>query len=95
MRLAILTSAAALSLAGCQTTDIDAGIQKSMPKLCAAAGVLYSTYVAANDTPSPKLVTAWAVLEPLCADPSTATATDLAIAAAQYAIIVKVMKDAK
>lgn len=81
-----------LVLSACNTTDLDAGIQRSAPYVCNAARVLYTVYTGAAAKPSQKLENAWAAMEPICAHPSEVTAAELAIAAAQYAILVAVVK---
>ncbi len=86
---------AAITLAACTTVDVDTAIRRALPDTCKAADVLYAAYIANEPVPSPKITAARAALDPICANQATATAADLAIAVAQYAIIIKVVKDSK
>ena len=95
--------AAGSLLTGCQTvTDIDAAIQKSAPQLCAAATPLHESFltVASTGAVSQKTVDreaqAWAILQPICADPAHATSTTVLVAAANaYIVISLAVKEAK
>lgn len=97
-----IASALAL-LSGCQTaTDIDAAIQKSAPQLCAAATPLHQSFltVASTGAVSQKTIDreaqAWAIIEPICADPSHATSTTILIAGANaYIVISQAVREAK
>lgn len=102
--LAHLTAiiAATALLAGCQTTDIDAAIQKSAPQLCAAATPLHESFltVAAAGAVSQKTIDreaqAWAILTPICQDPAHATSTTILIAGANaYIVISQAVREAK
>lgn len=103
MQKLIVAVVCALALAGCQTvTDIDAAIQKSAPQLCAAATPLHESFiaVAATGAVSQKTIDreaqAWALLQPVCADPSHATSTTVLVAAANaYIVISQALKEAK
>lgn len=103
MQKLIVAALCTLSLAGCQTvTDIDAAIQKSAPQLCAAATPLHESFiaVAATGAVSQKTIdreaTAWALLQPVCADPAHATSTTVLVAAANaYIVISQALKEAK
>lgn len=88
MRSLYLASlAVSVALAGCQTTEIDATIQKSLPAICNAAatakpaldlaeqaGKLSGKRAAAVDG-------AYASLGPLCTDPGSQTAAGVLVAA--------------
>lgn len=93
---------ACLALASCQTADIDEAIQKSAPQICAAATPLHNAFVvvAASGEISQRTIdreaAAWAVLQPICADPSSATSTTILIAAAQaYIVISQAVREAR
>lgn len=87
MRLLALAAAAALTLAGCQTSQLDAGVQKSLPAICAAAETMRPVYefrAAAGkitDRDRRRVDAAYAVLDPLCADPSGQTGASVLTAA--------------
>lgn len=88
MRMMIIAAAASLALAGCQNTqDVDAAIQKNLPQVCSAASIAHVAFVAVAETGRIRARTvaaeanAWAALEPLCIDPSSATSADVLVAA--------------
>jgi len=91
----------ALALGGCTTVnvgDIDAAIQKSAPQVCDAASVAHTAYVATglgSEKDKATVENAWNVIAPLCASPSTITATQLVVATAQVAVIVAALRRAK
>ena len=87
----------ALMLSGCTTTSIDVAVQKSAPAFCDAAVPIYETYVAAGFGSAKDKATmqaAWDALTPVCANPTQATALQLAVAAAQFAIMAKLARKA-
>lgn len=94
---------AASMLAGCQTAgDIDASIQKSATQLCAAATPLHESFltVASTGAVSQKTIDreakGWAIIEPICADPTHATSTTILIAGANaYIVISQAVREAK
>lgn len=99
----VAATAAASMLAGCQTAaDIDASIQKSAPQLCAAAQPLHAAFltVAGTGAVSQKTIDreaqAWAIIDPICQDPSHATSTTILIAGANaYIAISQALREAK
>ncbi len=102
MRSLIFASAAALSLASCQTTSIDGAIQRNLPQICSAAATAHSAFVVVASTGNIKQRTvareaaAYAALEAICRDPSTVTAaTALVRAAEAYAAITLALREAK
>lgn len=86
------------ALAGCQTTSIDTAIQKSAPQICAAAQSIHEAFVASGAgsiKDKAREAAAWSVLVPICADPTSVTATTVAIAIAQAAVIAQLAKRSK
>lgn len=84
----LLLAAAGLALAGCTTVStIDTSIQKNLPDICAKASTAHSAFTLALLFGSVDAKTvereakAWAVLEPLCSDPSAATTGSVIMAA--------------
>lgn len=99
--LKILSCVLALSLVGCTTVQlgqVDATIQKSAPAVCKAISVAYNGYLASgHGSIKDKQVvqTAYEATTGICASPSTATATDLAILAGRLGILVNSLRKAK
>lgn len=87
---------------GCtQTAQVDAAIQKTLPQFCDASQYGFAAFQAVaatgavSENNKARVDQAWSVLKPLCADPGKATATDVAVAAANAYIIAKALRDAK
>lgn len=97
-----LLAAVCLVLPACQTTQIDAAIQKNLPQVCSAAATAHSAFVvvAATGDIKPKTVAkeaaAYQALATVCAAPESVTAaTALVRAAEAYAIITIALREAK
>lgn len=97
---AFITLCLVVALAGCQTTlgDIDAAIQKSAPQACQAVTVGYTAFVATglgSDKDKATVAAAYGATNGICADPSHATAAQVASLAVQLGIILKTMRKVK
>lgn len=89
-------------LPACQTTQIDAAIQKNLPQVCSAAATAHSAFVVVAATGGIKAKTvakeaaAYQALATVCTDPESVTAaTALVRAAEAYAIITIALREAK
>lgn len=100
--LLVLPISAALLLGGCQITeiqkDVDKVIRSSLPEICSAATTARDTFVALSlefqmpESASRAVETGWAILEPLCANPSAATSTSILLRAiAAYRMIAEAL----
>lgn len=77
----------ALGLASCTTTSsgkVDVAIRKSLPEICAAVDTGYATFIAVAATGAVKQKTvqkvgaAYGAAQPVCENPSSATAVGVA-----------------
>lgn len=101
MRNMFVIAGVVAMLAGCTTVqNIDAAVQKSLPEICNGAAYLHTAFLAVSITEAipASVVTreaqAWAVLEPLCVDPSKTTSTTILVAAANaYVVIARSVRD--
>ncbi|WP_315920468.1 cell wall anchor protein [Mesorhizobium sp. SP-1A] len=87
MRMLLFVAAAMLALAGCQSTKLDADLQKSLPAICGAATQAHDLYVLAlaadrvSEKTQRRADAAWASLHPVCADPDKQTTSSILTAA--------------
>jgi hypothetical protein len=102
--LACLATAllAVVALSGCQTTEIDAAVQKSLPQICSAATTVQPALLVAESAgkltgkTAAAVDAAYASLAPLCASPGTQTAaTALVAATTAYLTITAALKQAQ
>lgn len=94
--------AVSVALAGCQTTEIDATVQKSLPAICQAANTArpaLDVAIAAGKLSGKRadaVQAAYASLEPICANPSSQTAATVLVAATTaYLTISTALKSAE
>lgn len=95
--------AATLALSACQSTgSIDSAIQKNLPQVCSAAATAHSAFVIVASTGNIKssIVTkeqaAWNAAYVVCRDPSSVTAANALVKAAEaYAAITLALREAK
>lgn len=100
MRMLLIAALAAIPLAGCQTTDMNATAQKTLAYACPALQAAYTGiqgYQAAGGKLSAKdqstVEAAYQTAAPICADPSKATAVDaIGVVLAETAVIARVLK---
>lgn len=96
MRVAILAavSLACVAMAGCNTTAINAAIQRGAPQACANASSAYAVYVASG--PSAKELANvnrfYQGIHDMCQHPSQITVEEAAIVAAQAVAMQKAMR---
>lgn len=105
MRIASLVAVAFLAVAAlsaCQTTQIDAAVQKSLPQICSAAMTVQPALQVAEQggkitgKTAAAVDAAYASLTPLCASPSTQTAASALVAATiAYVTISDALKQAQ
>ncbi|MBR2689152.1 MAG: hypothetical protein IKE42_14970 [Aquamicrobium sp.] len=79
--------AVALAIAGCQTTQLDADLQKNLPAICTASAQAHGLYLLAvsadrvSEKTQHRVDAAWASLQPVCADPAKQTTITVITAA--------------
>lgn len=98
MKIIALICIAALSLAGCTPTNVDDAIKKAAPEACSSISVVYTAFVASNygsDKDKTTVDAAYKPISEICADPSTVTAAQLLIVAAQTAAIIQIVRKQK
>lgn len=103
MKTTVLLTAAALSLASCQTSgSIDTAIQTNLPKTCNLIDTAHAAFVAASVSGNIKPATvrkenaAYEAVQVICDDPSSVTAANaLVLVATAYATISLALKEAK
>ena len=105
MRYLVFALCALLSLAGCTTTGLTTPLSPSQVKALAATcstidqlyptfralaegGVLKASYVKQGEY-------VYAVTRPMCSTPANATYNDIVVAAAQSAILAKILRDSR
>lgn len=91
-----------LLVSGCTTTSVDAQIERSLPKICQNASLLYAAYSVAvlqgrvSQKTQYRVDTAYASLQPLCDNPKGQnTVTVLSQALILFATMTTAMKDVK
>lgn len=95
--------AATLALSACQSTgSIDNAIQKNLPQVCSAAATAHSAFVVVASTGNikPSVVAkekaAWDAADVVCRDPSSVTAANALVKAAEaYAAITLALREAR
>ncbi|WP_244479381.1 cell wall anchor protein [Rhizobium sp. Leaf384] len=102
LKTLLLIAAACLVLPACQTVQIDAAIEKNLPKVCSAAATAHSAFVVVAATGNLKAKTiakeavAWRALEVVCDDPQGVTTANALVKAAEaYAVITIALREAK
>ena len=105
LRVGALLAVAALgmSLAACSTTEIDTAIQRSLPDICSAAATTHIAFVAVAEATGrvsertiAREAAAYNSLKPLCVSPSTATSTDVLLAAVRlYTTMTTALREAE
>jgi hypothetical protein len=103
-RVAIL-AAAAVALSACTTTgtsDIDAAVQKNLPKVCSALETAHVAFSAVAATGKIKVSTvkkeaaAYAGVQTICSDPEHTSAINAAVLVGQaYVVVTAALKEAK
>ena len=88
-----------LLLTACQSTKLDAALQKNLPVICRTANNLHTAFLAAaasgniSDAKIRKEAAGYDSLQAFCADPGSVNSQNLLIAAAQayatYVILVR------
>lgn len=88
-----------LGLVGCQSTKLDAQIEKNLPKICSGSAQIYSAFTiaaAAGEIPAKyvrKANEAYAALAVICRDPSSVNSSNAIVVAAQaYAALIAASK---
>ena len=101
MKTIITTIAIAALLSGCTTVQIgkvDTAVRASAPEVCAAIEAAYTGFVAVglgSESVKAQVEVAHNATVPICADPSKATALQLAIVTAKTGIILYNMQKVK
>lgn len=92
----------AVVMAGCTTARLDATIRQKLPDLCAGAASMHVSFLALASSGAVKASyvarenQAWALLYPLCQDPSQASSAAVLTAAGNaYVVIAQAVRDAK